>query len=304
MRMATVSAAPAAHCFLTSLPRTAGLLGLGVFMTATVFAADSPAGRLPDEGMTPLTITNVPIRKIDPPEREFYARELDYHGLPIKAAAVVSDAAFYEAWRRVDNLLRHNPVILTNLLRAGAEIHIIGKDQGQTDLPEFRRQKGVPLRENPRITLDERARGMGGRECSCGEENLLKLPNDRYRGRDILSHEFTHNIHAYGVSQNIKDLITKTYRQAREKKLWETPDGKPIYGGSNENEYLAELALWYVGGRGDWPASMPPMKPGPEFIKQYDPDGYKLVDDLFQGRLDVQPVNPRPRGERRNRGAQ
>jgi alpha-glucosidase len=253
------------------------------------------AAPLPDDGKTPATIVAVPIKKIEPPEKDFYAKRLDYRGLPIKGAAVVSDAAFYEAWRRVDNLLRHNPVILQNLLRAGSEVHIIGKDQQQTDLPEFRSQKGVPLRENPKITLDERARGMGGRVCSCGEENLLKLPRDRYRGRDILSHEFTHTIHGYGVSPNIREMVTKTYHSAREKKLWETPDGKPIYAGSNENEYLAELALWYVGGRGDWPRSMPPMQPGPEFIKKYDSDGYKLVDDLFSGRLDVKPTSPRPR---------
>jgi alpha-glucosidase len=259
-------------------------------------APAAPSNRpLPDDGKTVATITEVPVKKIDPPEKDFYAKRLDYRGLPIKGAAVVSDAAFYEAWRRVDNLLRHNPVILQNLLRAGSEVHIIGKDQAQTDLPEFRRQKGVPLRENPRITLDERARGMGGRVCSCGEENLLKLPHDRYHGRDILSHEFTHTIHGYGVSQNIRELVTKTYRAARDKKLWEMPDGKPVYAGTNENEYLAELALWYVGGHGDWPSGMPPMEPGPEFIKKYDPDGYKLVDDLFSGRLDVKPVSPRPR---------
>jgi len=267
--------------------------------------APSPAairgGPLPDDGKTVATISDMPIKKIEPPEKEFYAKELDYHGLPIKGAAVVSDAAFYEAWRRIDRLLRHNPLILQNLLRAGSEVHIIGKDQAQTDLPEFRRQKGVPLREDPRITLDERARGMGGRQCSCGEENLLKLPRDRYRGRDILSHEFTHTIHGYGVSQNVRDLVTKTYRSARKKQLWQTPDGTPIYAGSNENEYLAELALWYVGGRGDWPPNMPAMQPGPEFIKKFDPDGYKLVDDLFSGRLDVKPLNPSPRRERGNR---
>ena len=120
-----------------------------------------PGGPLPDDAKTIAMITEVPIKKIEPPEKDFYAKELDYHGLPIKGAAVVSDAAFYEAWRRVDDLLRHNPSILQNLLRAGSEVHIIGKDQAQTDLPEFRSRKGVPLRENPRITLDERARGMG-----------------------------------------------------------------------------------------------------------------------------------------------
>ena len=269
-------------------------------VSAAVSAMEKPLARLaPQTGLTPLTITNVSIQTIEPPEEDFFAGQFNYHGLAIKGAAVVCDEAFYEAWRRIDNLLRHSPVILSNLLQAGSEVHIIGRDQAQTDLPEFRRQKGVHLPENPRITLDERARGMGGRNCSCGEENLLKLPGDRYRGRDILSHEFTHTIHGYGVSQNIRELITKTYQQARAKRLWETPGGKPIYGGSNENEYLAELALWYVGGRGDWPVGMPAMQPGPDFIEQYNPEGYKLVDDLFQGRLDIQLLGPRSGRNRR-----
>ena len=38
------------------------------------------------------------------------------------------------------------------------------------------------------------------------------------------------------------------------------------------------------------------MESGPEFVKRYDPEGYKLVDDYIQGRLDVQPVMPRGRG--------
>jgi len=263
-------------------------------MAVSVVTGDAPRP-LADDGKTATTIQQVPVLRIEPAEKGFYAKRLDYRGLPIKGADVVADEAFYEAWRRIDRLLVKNPVVLRNLLAAGSEVHIIGRSQQQTDLPEFRDQKGVPLRENPRITLDERARGMGGRECSCGEENLLKLPGDRYRGRDILSHEFTHTIHGYGLSRNVRQMITETYRKAREEKRWETPDGKPNYAGSNENEYLAELALWYVGGRGDWPKAMGPMEPGPEFIKKYDPDGYKLVDDLFNGRLDVQEVTPRPR---------
>src|SRR3954469_14286676 len=97
---------------------------------------------LPDEGKTPDTIKDVPVLKIEPAEKGFYAKRLDYHGLPIKGAEAVSDGAFYEAWRRLDRLLNKNPVILANLLLAHSEVHIIGKDQQQTDLPEFRSQKG------------------------------------------------------------------------------------------------------------------------------------------------------------------
>jgi len=82
------------------------------------------AGELADQGKTAKTITDVPVAAIDPPEKEFYAKRLDYHGLPIKGAAVVSDAAFYEAWRRIDRLLRNDPVILANLLAARSEVAV------------------------------------------------------------------------------------------------------------------------------------------------------------------------------------
>ena len=45
-----------------------------------------------------------------------------------------------------------------------------------------------------------RARGLGGRITSCGEENLLNLPGDRYRRENILIHEFAHAIHEMGLN--------------------------------------------------------------------------------------------------------
>ena len=44
----------------------------------------------------------------------------------------------------------------------GAELHIIGRDQVTTDLPEWRQDKGKPLAEYGGLTRDERTRGMGG----------------------------------------------------------------------------------------------------------------------------------------------
>ena len=55
--------------------------------------------------------------------------------------------------------------------------------------------------------MDKRTRGMGDVFASCGEENLLQLPRDRYYGRDICSHEFTGTIHRYGLSANVWDEI-------------------------------------------------------------------------------------------------
>ena len=65
-------------------------------LVGKVQAAEVPKAALPDEGKTPETIAEVPVRAIDPPEKVFFAKRLDYRGLPIRGAAVVSDAAFYE----------------------------------------------------------------------------------------------------------------------------------------------------------------------------------------------------------------
>ena len=46
---------------------------------------------------------------------------------------------------------------------------------------------------------DKRARGLGGKLSSCGEENLLNLKGDRYRQENILIHEFNHAVHGHGL---------------------------------------------------------------------------------------------------------
>jgi hypothetical protein len=38
---------------------------------------------------------------------------------------------------------------------------------------------------------------------------------------------------------------------------------------------------------------MQPMQPGPEFIRTYDPEGFKLIDDLYSGKADVKAMTPR-----------
>ena len=59
-------------------------------------------------------------------------------------------------------------------------MHIIGEHQGTSDLPEHRHMKGVDggYTGEKGVTLDQRARGMGGLQTSCGEENLLDLDSD------------------------------------------------------------------------------------------------------------------------------
>src|SRR5437588_134791 len=81
----------------------------------------------------------------DPPEKGFFAKKLDCLGIPIKASDVVADEALYEARNRLKRMLEHLPNAVKNLVDAGAELHVIGKSQVTSDLPEWRHMKGKPF---------------------------------------------------------------------------------------------------------------------------------------------------------------
>lgn len=226
--------------------------------------------------------TRPAIQSLNPPEQDFFAKELRFRGIPIKAHQVVSNEAMEAAYGRLSRLLAHLPAVVTNLVTAKVELHIIGKDQVTTDLPEWRQDKGVPLPEYGGLTRDQRTRGMGGRLTSCGEENLLKLDQDKYRGRDICLHEFAHAIRNFGLDQAVVDKFDRQYERSLAKKLW-----IKSYAASNPDEFFAELTMWYFGTHGDLNMTGPKPENGPEGLKQYDPEAFALFDDFYQGRIPI-----------------
>jgi hypothetical protein len=230
------------------------------------------------------------IQAIHPPEDGFFSKELSYKGILIKAPSVVADEALYVLYDRMERQTAHIPMIVANLAAAGAEVHIIGRNQVTTDLPEWRQDKHVPLDEYNGLTRDERTRGMGGLITSCAEENLLQLSADRYRGRDICTHEFAHNIENYGIPPGVRAMFDKQYEISKSKGLW-----VGSYAGSNPDEYFAELTMWYFGTHGDLSMTGPKPENGPEGLRKYDPDAYKLLDDFYSGRIEIAKVEPPPR---------
>jgi hypothetical protein len=206
---------------------------------------------------------------------------MDCDGILIKAPAVVSDAAINEAGRRISRLLEHLPIVRRNLAAVGAEHHIIGKDQQTSDLPEWRQMKGK-LHWDGSMSFDQRTRGMGGIVSSSGEENLLKLPTDRYKDhRDICSHEFSHGILGSGVSPEIVRKFEEQRQRSTAKGLWKS------YAGSNTHEFFAELTMWYFGTRGDFGSIQPKPEAGRAWFRKYDPEAYALFDDFYSGRIAV-----------------
>lgn len=231
------------------------------------------------------------IIAINPPEQEFFTKELIYYSIPIKASEVVSDAAMYEAYRRLGMLLTNfvskQPMLISNLVASGVELHLIGQHQVTSDLPEFRDLKGKHLPEYNGLTIDQRTRGMGGQLTSCAEENLLKLKWDHYYGRDICAHEFSHAIRNEGLPLNVVAMFDEQYHRSLAKGLW-----KGAYSASNADEYFAELTMWYFGTHGDMNMTGPKPENGPEGLKAYDPDAYKLFDDFYSGRIHIGRINP------------
>jgi hypothetical protein len=221
--------------------------------------------------------------RIYPPEAGFFSKELDFQGIPIKASNIVSDGALVEAYARLfqmfENMGPYRETVIGRLVQAGVEVHIIGKDQVTTDLPEWREDKGRPLPEYDGLTRDERTRGMGGRLMSCGEENLLRLPEDRYRGRDIFVHEFAHCIRNFGISPEIRKRFDERYQKSLERGLW-----VDAYSSTNPDEFFAEISMWYFGTHGDLGMKGAKPKFGRGGLRDYDPDTFALFDDLYQGR--------------------
>jgi hypothetical protein len=222
------------------------------------------------------------IQSISPPEKNFYSKRLDYHGIPIKSASEVSDQALLEAWKRLDMMLCNEPNIAANLCSAGAQLHIIGKKQSTSDLPEHHHLKGSLVDS---MDFDARTRGLGGVLASCGEENLLRLKIDRYRGRDICVHEFAHTILRYGLCETTREAVINQYKWSIHNGLW-----PGCYAATNFDEFFAESATWYFGTEGDPGQIDPPPERGVEWLRDYDLGTFALIDDIFSGRANVQAV--------------
>jgi len=224
------------------------------------------------------------VERLEPPRQGFYSKQIVAQGIPILAHETVSDAALEEAARRIGAQLARAPGIAANLARLGCEMHLIGKDQQTTDLPEYRDMKGRPFEGE--ATMDERGRGYGGLYASCAEENLLLLPSDRFTDhRDICRHEFAHTIMQFGLSADLRERIEAQYRASTEGGKWKT-----MYAATNPGEFFAELTMWYFGTRGDYGKLDPPPQPGALWLRSHDPDACALLDDLYSGRLKPAPV--------------
>lgn len=232
------------------------------------------AGR--SEAQPPATdgpkVTDVPEAvverfKLDP---TFYKKHVDYRGFSILGSATVSDAALLEARYLIDQLLHDREDILKAMIRRGCRFMVMAPTEMTTDVPEQRHMKN-----DPKTDWDKRARGLGGKLSSCGEENLLNLKGDRYNRENILIHEFNHAVHQQGlraVDPTFDRRLREAYRAAIDAGLW-----KGTYVATDPAEYWAEGCQAYFDCmRPQFGANTR------EKLQKYDERLFKLVDEVYK----------------------
>lgn len=215
------------------------------------------------------TIPEAVIKKFNL-DTTFYTKHLDYKGFSILSSDKVSDRALLEARYLIDRLLRDREDILKGMIKRGCRFMVMAPTEMTTDVPEQRR-----LKNDPKTDWDKRARGLGGKLSSCGEENLLNLKGDRYNQENILIHEFNHAIHQQGlreVDPTFDRRLKEAYQAAMTKGLW-----KGTYLATNASEYWAEGAQAYFDCmRPQYGAN------SREKLEKYDEELFKLVDEVYK----------------------
>jgi alpha-glucosidase len=185
----------------------------------------------------------------------------------------VSENALVEAAYLIRQMLSEREDILKQMVKNRCRFVIMAPTEMTTDVPEQRNM-------TPKDYWDRRARGLGGRITSCGEENLLNLRGDRYRSENILIHEFSHAIHRFGIgSIDVKfdGRLKDTYRAAMDGGLW-----KDTYAASNHSEYWAEGVQSYFD------CNNPPNRGvhndvnTREELQRYDKRLFELIDETFK----------------------
>lgn len=225
-------------------------------------------------------VTSIPEGKNIP---SFYQKYIETEGLYVTSSGKVSDEALLKACDIISLMLAKRPDVKAHMVKKGCHVMVIGKDEETCDLPEFAH---ICNCEDSIKYWNWRARGFGGApedefSSSCGEENLLALPQDKYVDENILIHEFAHLIHTVGivgVEPDFNERLEALRQNAIRKGLWEK-----TYAVSNKEEYFAECVQSFfncnryaepANGVHNWVNRRTKLK-------TYDPDMYRLLQEYF-----------------------
>ena len=206
----------------------------------------------------------------------FYQKEIMLDcGVKVLGTANVRQDAMTTAEAMLKVILA-NKEIAKRMGDAGCMMGIYGEGEIAFDIPEHR------------FTYDEAylyVEGFGGTQlASIKDANVLRLKTGNYTtgypDESILTHEFAHTVHSFGLSQAQQQELYNIYTSARKAGKWENS-----YAGSNEYEYFATLsAIWFnamddtLDGR--WDGVRGPINTRAE-LKVYDRAAYDFLSTIY-----------------------
>jgi len=221
-------------------------------------------------------------KKIDP----FYTNHVVVDGILVTGSDKVSKRALSEVGYLAKKMLANRPDVVVDLCKNRRMfVAVMAYTELQSDLPEC---KGMG------DWWDFRARGLGSRPPSCGEENVLQFKGDPWAGENIFIHEFGHVIQGHvgkgieNFNERMKGMHAKAEASGRFR-------GYGISGGPGE--FWAEGVQAYfncngtirpksgggqssfeaVDGNGEHVCHIQTR----EQLKKYLPEFFKLVDEAF-----------------------
>lgn len=211
----------------------------------------------------------------------FYKKYTDADGIPVVSSQNVSNDALLRAGDIVRHMLKLIPDVKAKMIGNKIRVGIIGINEKPTQMPEY----SDLYTAFPGTDWDNRARAYGATlqrplTTNC-EENLLCLGNDRYKGEEILTHEFAHAIHELGLhftSPGFENELQAAYNNSKTKGLWAN-----TYAISDIREYWAEgVQSWFNCNLEAVPANGIHNHVNTRTeLQQYDPVFYALIKKYF-----------------------
>lgn len=206
----------------------------------------------------------------------FYQKEITLDcGVKILGTANVKNEAMDTAEAMMKVLLA-NETVAKRMGESGCMLGIYGEGEIAYDIPEHR------------FEYDEAylyVEGFGGTQlASIRDANVLRLKTGNYTtgypDESILTHEFAHTIHSFGLSKEQQEEIHNLYTAAIHAGKWSNS-----YAGSNEYEYFATLsAIWFNAMDdtfdGNWDGVRGPINTRAE-LKVYDKAVYDFLSTIY-----------------------
>ena len=211
----------------------------------------------------------------------FYKKYTDANGIPVISSGKVPDAALVEARKIILQMLGKVPDVIPIMVKYKIRVAVMSVNEVPTDIPEHSDLN----RAFPETDWNQRGRGYGATikrpATSCAEENLLCYTNDRYKGENILVHEFAHTIHEFGLrylDPMFDNKLEDVYSNAKKRGLWVN-----TYAITNQKEYWAEgVQDWYNVNLSAVPSNgIHNEIHTRQGLKNYDHDLYDLISLYF-----------------------